>query len=48
MTATALRGKALGTTGTSVLFLGAILSLVVYLTVTRRDQTMPEAAPAPA
>jgi uncharacterized membrane-anchored protein len=30
-------GLGLGTTGTSVLFLGAILGLVAYLTVTRRD-----------
>jgi uncharacterized membrane-anchored protein len=30
-------GLGLGTTGTSVLFLAAILALVVYLTVTRRD-----------
>jgi uncharacterized membrane-anchored protein len=29
----------LGTTGTSVIFLGAILALVVFLTVTRRDVT---------
>jgi uncharacterized membrane-anchored protein len=32
-------GVALGTTGTSVLFLGTILSLVTYLTLTRTDQT---------
>jgi uncharacterized membrane-anchored protein len=32
-------GLGLGTTGTSVIFLAAILSLVVYLTVTRRDAT---------
>jgi uncharacterized membrane-anchored protein len=31
-------GLALGTTGTSVLFLGAILALVAFLTVTRTDQ----------
>jgi hypothetical protein len=29
----------LGTTATSVVFLGAILALVVFLTVTRRDVT---------
>jgi uncharacterized membrane-anchored protein len=32
-------GLGLGTTGTSVLFLGTILSLVIYLTITRRDAT---------
>src|SRR4051794_18917460 len=39
-------GLGLGTTGTSYIFLGSILALVVYLTVTRRDQTpaRPEAA----
>lgn len=31
-------GLALGTTGTSAVFLVAILALVVYLTITRRDQ----------
>jgi uncharacterized membrane-anchored protein len=35
-------GLGLGTTGTSYIFLGCILALVVYLTVTRRDQTPPE------
>jgi len=35
-------GLGLGTTGTSFIFLGCILALVTYLTVTRRDQT-PEA-----
>jgi uncharacterized membrane-anchored protein len=35
-------GLGLGTTHTSYIFLGAILILVVYLTVTRRDQTPPE------
>ncbi|MEY2515563.1 MAG: hypothetical protein QOJ89_2921 [bacterium] len=35
-------GLGLGTTNTSYIFLGAILSLVIYLTVTRRDQTPPE------
>jgi uncharacterized membrane-anchored protein len=38
-------GLGLGTTGTSVLFLVAILGLVVYLTVTRADE-QPEPAPA--
>jgi uncharacterized membrane-anchored protein len=39
-------GLGLGTTGTSYIFLGCILALVAYLTVTRRDQTRarPEAA----
>jgi preprotein translocase subunit YajC len=32
----------LGTTTTSVLFLVAILVLVVYLTLTRRDEIRPE------
>jgi uncharacterized membrane-anchored protein len=32
-------GLGLGTLGTSVLFLGTILACVVYLTVTRKDQT---------
>ncbi len=31
-------GLALGTTGTSFLFLGAILALVVFLTITKRDR----------
>jgi uncharacterized membrane-anchored protein len=35
-------GLAFGTTDTSFIFLAAILSLVIYLTVTRRDQTPPE------
>jgi uncharacterized membrane-anchored protein len=35
-------GLGLGTTGTSYIFLGCILALVVFLTVTRRDQTPPE------
>jgi uncharacterized membrane-anchored protein len=45
-------GLGLGTTGTSYVFLTCILALVVYLTVTRRDQTprdavlAEEAAPA--
>jgi uncharacterized membrane-anchored protein len=37
-------GVALGTVGTSALFLATILGLVAYLTVTRKDET----APAPA
>jgi uncharacterized membrane-anchored protein len=32
-------GMGLGTTGTSYIFLGCILALVAFLTVTRRDQT---------
>jgi uncharacterized membrane-anchored protein len=32
-------GLALGTTGTSVIFLATILALVVYLTITRADRT---------
>jgi uncharacterized membrane-anchored protein len=32
-------GLGLGTTGTSYIFLGCILALVTFLTVTRRDQT---------
>jgi uncharacterized membrane-anchored protein len=35
-------GLGLGTSGTSYLFLGCILGLVTYLTVTRRDQTPPQ------
>jgi uncharacterized membrane-anchored protein len=35
-------GLGLGTTGTSYIFLGAILLLVIYLSVTKRDQTPPE------
>jgi uncharacterized membrane-anchored protein len=35
-------GLGLGTTGTSYIFLGSILALVMYLTVTKRDQTPPE------
>jgi uncharacterized membrane-anchored protein len=39
-------GLGLGTTGTSYIFLGCILALVAFLTVTKRDQTRiePEAA----
>ena len=35
-------GLGLGTTGTSFIFLGSILALVTYLSVTKRDQTPPE------
>ena len=35
-------GLGLGTTGTSFIFLAAILSLVVYLQITKKDQTPPE------
>src|SRR5690349_15032229 len=35
-------GLGLGTTGTSYIFLGCILALVVYLSLTKRDQTPPE------
>jgi uncharacterized membrane-anchored protein len=35
-------GLGLGTTGTSYIFLGCILALVVFLSVTKRDQTPPE------
>jgi uncharacterized membrane-anchored protein len=35
-------GLGLGTTGTSYIFLGCILALVAYLSVTKRDQTPPE------
>jgi uncharacterized membrane-anchored protein len=37
-------GLGLGTTGTSYIFLGAILALVSYLTFTKRDQTPHEVA----
>jgi uncharacterized membrane-anchored protein len=37
-------GLGMGTTGTSTLFLGAILALVGYLTITRRDATAPATA----
>jgi uncharacterized membrane-anchored protein len=39
-------GLGLGTTGTSYIFLGCILALVAFLTVTRRDQTPPQTEPA--
>jgi uncharacterized membrane-anchored protein len=35
-------GLGLGTTGTSYIFLGLILALVVYLSITKKDQTPPE------
>jgi uncharacterized membrane-anchored protein len=35
-------GLGLGTTGTSYIFLGCILALVVFLSVTKRDQIPPE------
>jgi uncharacterized membrane-anchored protein len=35
-------GLGLGTTGTSYIFLGCILVLVVFLSLTKRDQTPPE------
>src|SRR3954453_21423819 len=35
-------GLGLGTTGTSYIFLGCILLLVIYLSITKRDQTPPE------
>jgi uncharacterized membrane-anchored protein len=35
-------GLGLGTTGTSYIFLGCILILVSYLSITKRDQTPPE------
>jgi uncharacterized membrane-anchored protein len=43
-------GLGLGTTGTSYIFLGCILALVAFLTVSKKDQTPPErvVADAPA
>jgi uncharacterized membrane-anchored protein len=41
-------GLGLGTTGTSYIFLGCILALVVFLTVSKRDRTPPEVAAAEA
>jgi uncharacterized membrane-anchored protein len=35
-------GLGLGTTGTSYIFLGCILALVIYLSITKRDVTSPE------
>src|SRR5690349_1236226 len=40
-------GLGLGTTGTSYIFLGCILALVIWLTITRRDATEAQ-EPAPA
>ena len=45
---TANGGLGLGTTGASYLFLGTILALVVYLTLSKRDQTSAEIALEPA
>ena len=39
---TADGGLGLGTTGTSLIFLAAILGLVIFLSVTKKDQTPPE------
>jgi uncharacterized membrane-anchored protein len=39
-------GLGLGTTGTSYIFLGCILALVAFLTITKRDRT-PTRTPAP-
>jgi uncharacterized membrane-anchored protein len=39
-------GLGVGSTQTSYIFLGCILALVAYLTITRRDQTPPEVAAA--
>jgi uncharacterized membrane-anchored protein len=39
-------GLGLGTTGTSALFLSAILALVSYLAISRRDATTAAAVPA--
>jgi uncharacterized membrane-anchored protein len=39
-------GLGLGTTGTSYIFLGCILALVAFLTVTKRDQAPAELEPA--
>jgi len=41
-------GKGLGTTTTSFVFLGLIFAVVVFLTVTKRDQSLPNADPAGA
>ena len=43
---TSAGGLGLGTTGTSYIFLGCILALVVFLSITRRDQTPLELANA--
>ncbi|MBI5106561.1 MAG: hypothetical protein HZB46_16520 [Solirubrobacterales bacterium] len=39
-------GLGLGTTGTSYIFLGCILALVTYLTITKRDRTAVDPEPA--
>ncbi len=41
-------GLGLGTTGTSMIFLGTILALVVYLTITRKDEIRAVDGQAPA
>jgi uncharacterized membrane-anchored protein len=41
-------GLGLGTTGTSYIFLGSILTLVIYLTLSKRDQTPAELVAAEA
>jgi uncharacterized membrane-anchored protein len=41
-------GLGLGTTGTSYIFLGCILVLVVFLSITKRDRTPPKAVPEAA
>lgn len=35
-------GLGLGTTGTSYIFLGSILALVTYLSITKKDETPPD------
>lgn len=45
---TADGGLGLGTTTTSLIFLGTILSMVLFLQVTKRDQTPPELVAAEA
>ena len=40
-------GLGLGTTGTSYIFLGCILALVTYLTISRRDVTEAQEQPSP-
>jgi uncharacterized membrane-anchored protein len=39
-------GLGLGTTGTSYIFLGCILVLVTFLSITKKDQTPPDTVPA--
>lgn len=41
-------GLGLGTTGTSVLFLACIFGLVAFLSITKRDQTLPQRSGEPA